>query len=113
MTRADPPLLLLLVWQAGIIIPDVLRERYFPPLLASIPDDTAKPYVVGFDAEVTRTNLDRVLGELKGEPKEGPTPWHTPRTSSSSHHAAWDGHPKAQALPITPHQGLAGSQEGI
>ena len=45
----------------------MLRERYLPSLLASIPDDTAKPHVVGFDSEVTRTNLHKVLGELQGE----------------------------------------------
>lgn len=45
----------------------MLRERYLPSLLASIPADTPKPHVVGFDAEVTRTNLQSVLGELQGE----------------------------------------------
>lgn len=43
----------------------MLRERYLPSLLSSIPGDAEQPSVVEFDAEVTRTNLNRVLRELK------------------------------------------------
>lgn len=53
--------------QAGILIPEMLRERYLPSLLSSIPGDADQPSVVEFDAEVTRSNLNRVLGQLKSK----------------------------------------------